>query len=198
MPGPDELAMPCVRSAQQHIYLSNTGLPVRLAQAWRMLSHAVRRLASHPPTPSAFVLTGLSLQLQEQATLPRSLHSSSMHTTNETTLLCIQLTRPHSSSLHTTVNYSTTCPGDRLTLDAGCLHLASTKIPQQQLFWVASRMGQRADLLSGREAKLQTAPEWAWSDSSWLEAPTSMMSRCPSLVPTTACLLPGAKMAHRP
>ena len=64
-----------------------------------------------------------------------------------------------------------------------------------------SRCGEsssKAYLLSGRAAKLQTAPAWASTDCSLLEAPTSNTSRAPSLVPTTACLFPGANKAHRP
>lgn len=56
----------------------------------------------------------------------------------------------------------------------------------------------RAHLLSGRAARLQTAPLWASTDCSLLEAPTSSTSRVPSLVPTTACLFPGANSAHSP
>ena len=54
------------------------------------------------------------------------------------------------------------------------------------------------NLLSGRAARLQTAPACAFTDCSLLDAPTSNTSRFPSLVPTTACLLPGANKAHRP
>jgi len=56
----------------------------------------------------------------------------------------------------------------------------------------------KAYLLSGRAAKLQTAPAWASTDCSLLEAPTSNTSRVPSLVPTTACLFPGTNNAHNP
>lgn len=62
----------------------------------------------------------------------------------------------------------------------------------------ADALHQRAHLLSGRAARLQTAPLWASTDCSLLEAPTSSTSRPPSLVPTTACLFPGANSAHRP
>lgn len=59
-------------------------------------------------------------------------------------------------------------------------------------------IGRCAYLLSGRAAKLHTAPVWASTDCSRLDAPTSNTSNLPSLVPNTACLLPGANRAQRP